>query len=446
MAMTHISGNYTKAAICPVADKGKFQAKINTNFKHLPCRWSAQCVIIVDMTKKIRKRRIVVALWMNCTSGRDILSGIFQYAKTHIGWDIRLVQLPNALHLEKIRRLAKEGIDGLIASDLANPAMKEIVAKTDTPTVFIGPPAMPIPRPSGGKTSFVSCDDATIGSMGAKYFISLGSFNGFGFVSAISDPKCPDLREQGFRQALAAADRDSSTFVSPVAADERIDTRDLSAWLDSLPKPAAIMAHYDPYAVQIANVCREIGIAVPGQISILGVDNDGLLCEFADPPLSSIQPDHELAGRLAAQELDAIMTRATRKPRTLVSSIIGIVERESTKPLSPAAHIIRKAQQFIRDNAHKGIGVSDVAAHLRVSRRLADQRFRENAGTSIRRTIEDCRMKLAEKAIAETARPIRQIAKECGYRNIKTFEAAFRRRHTTTPGQFRRKNPLSAPA
>ena len=58
------------------------------------------------MQERLRKRRIVVALWMNGTSGRDILSGIFRYAKTRVGWDIRLVQLPNAMHPERIRKLA----------------------------------------------------------------------------------------------------------------------------------------------------------------------------------------------------------------------------------------------------------------------------------------------------------------------------------------------------
>ena len=389
------------------------------------------------MRQRLRKRRIIVALWMNGTSGRDILSGIFRYAKTHIGWDIRLVQLPNATHPERIRRLAAEGVDGLIASDLSNSALKEIVAETNAPVVFIGPPTMPIPRPSGGKTSFVNCDDVAIGAMGAKHFLSLGSFNGFGFLFSGKDTKWPNLREQGFKSALAAVGKTCSTFQSPTAADERIDPENLAAWLKSLPKPAAVMTYYDPYAVQVANVCRERGIAVPGQVSILGVDNDGLLCEFANPPLSSIQPDHERAGLLAARELDALMTRPTRKPRTLVSPVLGVVERESTRPLTPAAHLIRKARQFIHSQATKGIGVADVAAHLNVSRRLADLRFREIEGISIHQTIEDRRMELAEKALSETERPIHQIARESGYKNVKTFEAAFRRRHGKSPGSFR---------
>ena len=392
------------------------------------------------MQERLRKRRIVVALWMNGTSGRDILSGIFRYAKTRAGWDIRLVQLPNAMHPERIRKLAEEGVDGLIASDISNPAIREIISKTEAPVVFIGPPTMPIPRPQDGKTSFVSCDDIAIGTMGARHFLSLGSFNGFGFISAGKDPKWPNLREQGFHDTLAAAGRQCSTFKSPTAADERIDAESLAAWLKSLPKPAAVMTYYDPYAVQVANVCHENGIAVPRQVSILGVDNDGLLCEFASPQLSSIQPDHERAGLLAAKELDALMTRPARKPRTLVSPIIGVVERESTRPLSPAAHLIRKALRYIDANAAKGIGVADVAAHLKVSRRLTDLRFREIENTSIHQTIEDRRMELAEKAISETNHPIRQIARESGYKNIKTFEAAFRRRYGTTPGAFRRKD------
>lgn len=80
------------------------------------------------------------------------------------------------------------------------------------------------------------------------------------------------------------------------------------------------------------------------------------------------------------------------------------------------------------------------SAHLNVSRRLADLRFREIENTSIRQAIEDRRMNIAEKAMSETNRPIRQVARESGYKNIKTFEAAFHRRYGTTPGAFRRKD------
>lgn len=389
------------------------------------------------MARKTQKRRIAVALWMNSTSGRDILSGIFRYAKTRVGWDIRLIQLPNATHPERIRRLAAEGVDGLITGDLSNVAIRETVSETDVPVVLIGP-HMEIPRPAGGIVSFVNCDDSAIGELGARHFLSLGSFSSFGFLHAGTDPSWHDMRERGFRDALAAIGRECSCFKSPTEPDDRIDRTRLADWLQSLPKPAAVMAFYDPLAVQVLDACRELGIAVPGQVSVLGVDNDGLLCEFATPPLSSIQPDHERAGYLAARELHALMSSARRKPRTLVSPVIGIVERESTRPLTPSAHLVRKALEFIKTNAAKGIGVKDVVAHLKISRRLADLRFREIEGRTILQAIETRRLELAERALTETERPVKAVARESGYRNVKTFEAAFRRKHGLSPSAFRK--------
>ena len=391
------------------------------------------------MTRKTQKWRIAVALWMNGTSGRDILSGIFRYAKTRIGWDINLIQLPNATHPERIRRMIDDGVDGLITSDFSNAVLKDAVSRISIPVVYIGPPSLSIPRPPLGKTSCVSCDDSAIGELGARHFLSLGSFNSFGFLHAWTDPSWHDMREHGFRDALAAIGRECSSFKSPTDPDDRIDRTRLADWLQSLPKPAAVMAFYDPLAVQVLNVCREVGIAVPGQVSVLGVDNDGLLCEFATPPLSSIQPDHERAGYIAAQELNALMTYRARKPRTLVCPVIGIVERESTRPLTPAAHLMRKALEFIKKNAVKGIGVKDVVAHLKISRRLADLRFREIEGRSILQAIETRRLELAERALTETERPVKAVARESGYRNVKTFEAAFRRKHGITPSAFRKR-------
>ena len=400
------------------------------------------------MTKKNlqgRKiRRIVAALWMGCASGRDILTGIFRYAKTRIGWDIRLVQLPN-IYPERIGKLAAEGVDGLITSDLSNRELRELVDSIRPPVVFIGAPDGSMRARGGGTVSFVSCDDTAIGAMGARHFLSRGSFNSYGFVHSGIDTTWTNLREQGFRKALASTGKECRSFVSRNAADERMDPGPLADWLKSLPKPAAVMTYYDPQAVQIANVCRELGLAVPRQVSILGVDNDGLLCEFSDPPLSSVQPDHERAGYLAAQELNVLMSHPLRRPRTLVCPVIGVVERESTSPISPAAHLVKKARQFMHDQAAKGISVADVATYLGVSRRLADLRFRELENQSIHQAIEDRQMEIAEKALSDSKKAIRRIAAESGYRNIKTFEAAFRRRHGLSPSEYR-ENVISAGA
>lgn len=381
-------------------------------------------------------QRIVAATWMGCASGREILSGIFRYARAKKRWHLSLLQLPNGFSDELVRQIKTYGIDGIITCDMKNPVLQELVGQTSAPMVVIGPKE-PIPRPKGCKVSFVGCGDFSIGTLGAKHFLSLGNFNGFGFLHSVKGRVTPDEREIGFRETLAETGKSCSTFNSTVWPDTEIDKGKLMDWLMSLPKPAAVMCYYDPLAVQVLNVCRSSGLSVPGQISVLGVDNDELICESAQPQLSSILPDHERVGYLAARELNALLSKADRKAREITCPVLRIVERDSTRPIAPSAHLVRRALDFIDKNAAKGISVKDVVAHLGVSRRLADLRFNELEPCSIRQTIESRRLDLAEKRLFETSWPVCRIADASGYASMQAFESAFKRRHGMPPRKWR---------
>src|SRR5690606_25871017 len=65
---------------------------------------------------------------------------------------------------------------------------------------------------------------------------------------------------------------------------------EMANWLTSLPRPTAIFCCNDVRARHVAHISRNIGIRIPEDIALLGVDNDELLCEMSDPPLSSIDP------------------------------------------------------------------------------------------------------------------------------------------------------------
>ena len=273
------------------------------------------------------------------------------------------------------------------------------------------------------------------GRMAADFFIKR-RFSRFAYFG-LKDVIWSEERLQGFAEQVGRIGGSLSTLMIDVPENEA--RGQIARWLHTLTGPVAMFCCSDSHALIISEICNLEGIRIPEQVALLGVDNDDLLCEFATPPLSSIQPDHERAGYIAAQELNALMTHRARKPRTLVCPVIGIVERESTRPLTPAAHIVRRALEFIKANAAKGIGVKDVVAHLKISRRLADLRFREIEGRSILQTIETRRLELAERALTETERPVKAVARESGYRNVKTFEAAFRRKHGLSPSAFRKR-------
>ena len=388
-------------------------------------------------TRQKKIKCVLVALWMGA-SGRDILSGIFRHVQAKAQWDITLIQLPNGFRPEVFEDAQQAGIDGIIASDFNPPQIKRLVETTDVPCVSIGA-ATSMSRPCGGAVSFVGCNDKAIGKMAAQHFLSLGTFNSFGFVHANGGNGERSMREIGFGDMLAKAGKSCSVFTSDRRADERMDTQKVATWLQSLPRPTAVLCHYDPLAIQILNICRDNGISVPRQVSVLGVDNDPLLCDFSVPPLSSVMPDHERVGLLAARELDHLFTNPNRSPHVVVCPPIKIVERESARPLTPAAHLIRKAYAFIDSHMASGIGVKDVVAHLKVSHRLADLRFHEIENCTIREAIASRRMERAEKALGDTSLSIRRIADDCGYASANTFEIAFRKRHGMSPSAFRKR-------
>ena len=81
------------------------------------------------------------------------------------------------------------------------------------------------------------------------------------------------------------------------------DVEQVSRWLLSLPKPIALFACDDYYALQITEVCKMYDISIPEEIAVLGVDNDKLLCNISDPQLSSIELDIENGGYEAGKLL-----------------------------------------------------------------------------------------------------------------------------------------------
>ena len=270
-----------------------------------------------------------------------------------------------------------------------------------------------------------------------QYFMSIGRFNSYGFIQGIgrTDHTISD-REKGFRQKLAESGHSCSTLSSFTAPDGINDVDRLSLWIKSLPKPAAVMCLYDQPAVLFLKVCRKLGISVPAQVSVLGVDNDVLICETASPPLSSLQPDHESMGYIAAQKLDALISHRTSKRREPVLKH-RIIERDTTKKTSPSAALVQRALDFIADHVSTGIGVSDVVSYLGVSRRLADLRFREIENRSILETIENRRLKIAIEKLKSTTWPITRIVTASGYSSLQAMEAAFRKRFCRPPRSFR---------
>ena len=188
------------------------------------------------------------------------------------------------------------------------------------------------------------------------------------------------------------------------------------------------MAASDLRARQVIEACHDTNLDIPVQVAVLGVDNDELLCDYTSPTLSSVLPDFEDEGFKAAQALERMMNaRRPCAPRIIPCSVKSIVARESTHPFTPSENLVRRARAFIAREAAKGASVADVVAHLGVSRRLADLRFREIAGETIGDALTRARLDAVTRLLRQRHVPLSQIPARCGFANANSLRNLFRR-------------------
>ena len=393
-----------------------------------------------------KRRTIVVSLSLTGASGQDLLAGILRGIRQHNNWTLRLFQIPEMLTADAIRDLENEGVDGIIASEFSHePKIVKAIQRTSLRFILLGPPD-PLLMQRKAPTAFVCNDEESIGREGARHLSSLGDFRSFGFVQLFNGSLWSDLRAQGFHQYFADKGISSANFTNedPTLqlrrAGSPIDFQHLSKWIKDLPKPAAIMADMDFRALSVLNACKAERLKTPYQVAVLGVDNDKILCENAMPPLSSIQPDHEQIGFLAVREFHRILSPKATSFLTVKCPICGIVERGSTKPLTPAGILVRKAMAYIDAHACENIKVDDVVNCVGTSRSLANLRFRQMLDMSILEAITQRRIREVSTLLVNTNYSIKRISLTCGFTNMKHLKWLFKHHVGISMRDFRKRN------
>lgn len=289
----------------------------------------------------------------------------------------------------------------------------------------------------------VETDNEAIVQMAVEHLLAAG----FKHLAFCGDDRFAwsQLRQDHFERIAAQAGCQASGYPtahkSPKAAgrapswEQQRDS--LTAWLEALPKPVGIMACYDQRGWQVLEVCRGVGFGVPDEVAVIGVDNDELLCELAQPSLSSVIPDTDRTGYLAAQLLGELM--AGRKLETMEYLVkpLGIAGRQSTDALAGADPEIARAIRFIRDHACDGIKVQAVVDEMAVSRRVLEHRFRRLLGHTPHDEILRVQIQRVERLLIETDLPLATIAERTGFRHAEYMSVAFKRQTGFSPRQFR---------
>lgn len=252
-------------------------------------------------------------------------------------------------------------------------------------------------------------------------------------------------RQAGYFSALARPYHEVPVFERPLLwwKDTRQDG-ELCAWLERLRAATGIFCCNDIAGSKVSAHCRDLGLKVPGHISILGVDNEELRCELSSPRLSSIRLDCMSIGFRAMERAYALLENrgdSSGMPDVVLVPCLDIVERESTSSWSMEQDsVVSRAMRYIVENLSAALRIEDIARACAVSRRTVELRFRTVKGMSVLDAIQEERLRRCRSLLAETDEKLESIAAACGFPSVQRLHVLFKRVEKTTPRQWRRAN------
>lgn len=377
-------------------------------------------------------RKILVAENISMKAARDLIAGVLRYAAPNSAWNV-FVYGGHQLDHDFMRKFSRPDgiITGYSPDDPMNPVPQDL--RLHIPTVFtcvMPQPGMKAPHAT------INADDRAIGKVAAKCFLR-NKLNHFAFIGAREETFWQKTRLESFREAAQAEGREVSVFQNGPESESWDEERErILAWIWSLPKPCGVFTAYDPLARNVLDICREAGILIPSQVQILGVDNETYFCEYSVPTMSSISPDFEGGGYLAAQTLDALMGRRPR-PRTNHFGISEIVERASTSDISGAGNRVSQARSIICGEFKTPLTVACIAHRIGCSVRLLEKDFHTVLGHTVIGEIRNVRMSKALDMLKHTHYDEKTIAVSCGYGSVGTLRNIFRATHGMTMRKWR---------
>lgn len=393
-----------------------------------------------DKLARQKSKRIVVALRLSTQAGQRTLQGLYRYlAETRTRWDIRIKRDSDEFGLENVARYRNWGIDGIVfgmcAPDCRLDASIAEIASQPMPIVAVDVRDQPaLDRRSSG-IAFINTDTESVGVEAAGFFLRQSGYKSFGYVPDFRGRAWSKLRGDAFAAELARQGFDCAHYAHPPLDRDNFD--DFRAWVTALRKPAALFVACDDQALTILENCRVLGLRIPHDVSILGVDDDELIDESCAPTLSSVHPNHERQGYLAAARLNDLLAGKADVPRHTAIPILSISARNSTRSESSAGVLVQGALAYIARNARHGIDPAAVAHQLKVSRRLLDLRFREVTGASVGAAIRERQLADVRDRLAHTNDPIDKVTEACGFANANYLKDLFKRRYGVTMRDWR---------
>ena len=272
-------------------------------------------------------------------------------------------------------------------------------------------------------------DNKAVGKMAARYFLNkkyLHYLCVYRFHSKFSLS-----RKDGFFEELLKVKHDIESLDHLQIFDTNKKgpnyREKLRNALSKCPKPLAVFTDSDYASFLLINEAFYMGLKVPEDIIVLGVDDEAFYNYISPVSLSTIDNNKPAISYTAAEMLQQLMEKRQLKEKRRYIPPLRVIERQSTDIAQGGSNLFKKAIDYITDHFSEPISAEDITIELNVSRSVLYKLFKEKANTSVAREISRIRFEQAKQLRKEKHLPLSSIAEKCGFSNDKHLRRTFKR-------------------
>jgi LacI family transcriptional regulator len=381
------------------------------------------------------RRHVALAYPLAVPHMTTFVRGVMEYAERHGGWSLTtsppslIGAGEEPLTLESLRGWPGHGVFTAILNQADIRAARRLGIPSVNGASTLRDTGFPRVRP----------DHYAMGCLAAEHLLHRGlrrlayyGLQGFWFN---------ELRCQGFVERAEQAGATCDVLEVPRQAGPWANWQKrnslLVRWLKQLRPPVGLLAVQDYRARAVMEECDRLGLRIPHDVAVIGMENDPTLCEVCRPTLSSVSRNAWQMGFESAAMLDRLMDGLPVPDEVLIPPDC-VVARQSTDTIAVDDPHLAAAVHFIHDHLGELFAIDRVVEASSISRRQLETRFRRVLECTPHEYLCRKRTERAKQLLSAPGRiKLHNVVKACGFPSVNRLRLVFKRVTGMTPLEYR---------
>lgn len=212
---------------------------------------------------------------------------------------------------------------------------------------------------------------------------------------------------------------------------------------DGWEAPLGIAFPYDELCLAVSTICLAEGWKIPEQLAMIGCNNDQIICNAADPTLSSIDRAAWKCGYEAASLLGKLMDGKKAPAGPLMIPPKELVVRRSTDFHAVNDPRVARALSYMAGQSTEHLSVPKIAQFVGIGRQTLERGFREQLGRTVNEELIRLRISKLKRLLVESEESVKELSAKVGFGTTANMFPMFKRHTGMTPKEYREKHGSS---